>query len=139
MRYFETSVTTSSPLRLVVMLYEGAIRFSQQAIQDMEKKDLVGKRKSVDRALAILQQLRGSLDKQHGQIANDLDRLYDYMMSRIAEGSRKLDTRPIDECVRLLKTMAEAWERVAEEELRKSATANIDAAKPAGGRLQING
>jgi len=122
------------------MLYEGAIRFSQQAIYDIENKDLIGKRRSVDRALAILQQLRGALDKQQGQkIAKDLDQLYEYMMMRIAEGSRKLDTGPIDECVRLLKTMAEAWSRVAEEELRKSAAANIGAPNPAGGRLQING
>ena len=54
-----------------------------------------GKRKSVDRALAIMQQLRGSLNKEEGaNIAKDLERLYDYIMTRISEGSRKLDTRP---------------------------------------------
>ena len=137
-RYYETSISTASPSRLVVMLYDGAIRFLQQSVQDIQKKDLEGKRKSVDRALAIMQQLRGSLNKEEGaHIAKDLERLYDYIMTRISEGSRKLDTRPLDEAVRLLRTLSQAWERVAEEELRKSASATP--AAPEGGRLQIHG
>jgi flagellar protein FliS len=137
-RYYETSITTASPSRLVVMLYEGAIRFLQQSVEDIQKKDLEGKRKSVDRAIAIMQQLRGSLNKEQGaHIARDLERLYDYIMARIFEGSRKLDTRPIDEAVRLLRTLAQAWERVAEEESRRLASAVPTATE--GGRLKIHG
>jgi len=136
-RYFETSINTASPSRLVVMLYDGAIRFLQQSAHDIRKNDLEGKRRSLDRALAIMQQLRGSLDKSQGaHIARDLERLYDYIMARISEGSRKLDTGPIDEAVRLLRTLAQAWERVAQEELKQSAaTPTI----PEGGRLRIHG
>ena len=136
-QYLQTQVQSRSPLELVVMLYDGAIRFLQQSAHDIRKNDLEGKRRSVDRALAIMQQLRGSLDKSQGaHIARDLERLYDYIMARISEGSRKLDTGPIDEAVRLLRTLAQAWERVAQEELKQSAaTPTI----PEGGRLRIHG
>ena len=121
------------------MLYDGAIRFLKQSILDIRNKDLEGKRKSVDRALAIIQQLRCSLDKERGQhIARDLERLYDYISMRVAEGSRKLDARPIDESVRLLTTLAEAWEKVAQEELKNSAAVNPGQAAPHGS-LQIRG
>jgi flagellar protein FliS len=137
-RYHEASINTASSTRLVVMLYDGAIRFLQQSVHDIRKKDLEGKRKSVDRALAIMQQLRGSLNREQGaHIARELERLYDYIMTRISEGSRKLDARPLDEAVRLLRTLAQAWESVAEEELRKSAAATPTT--PEGGRLQIHG
>ena len=50
--YRETAVQTSSPTRLVVMLYEGIIRFLRESVTAIESKDLDRKRQSVDRAVA---------------------------------------------------------------------------------------
>jgi flagellar protein FliS len=85
-RYLETSVITATPEQLVVMLYEGAIRYSKQAIVQIENRDLQGKRVSVDRALGIVQQLQTSLDmKRGGELAVDLRRLYQYIGSKILQ------------------------------------------------------
>lgn len=115
--YKETSVVTASPTKLVVMLYEGAIRFLTRAASDIRKGDLVSKAESVSRAVAIIQHLRGTLDLDKGQhIARDLDRLYQYTLSRVLEGSTKLNANAIDEAIKVLANLLPAWEEVARKE-----------------------
>ncbi len=114
--YYETSVTTSSPEQLVVMLYQGAIRYLKQSVIEILKVDLVAKRQSVDRAVAIVQHLQSTLDMERGgEISVELDRLYSYVLSRILDGSIKLETAPLEEAVKLLTTLLESWEEVARQ------------------------
>ena len=60
--YRDASINTASPLKLVVMLYQGAIRFLKQAREATLAKDVQAKSQAVDRAVAILQHLQGTLD-----------------------------------------------------------------------------
>jgi flagellar protein FliS len=118
-RYYESQVTTSSPEKLVVMLYEAAIRSLTQSISHVENGNPNGKRDSVDKALAIIQQLQTTLDMEKGgHIAAQLERLYGYITSRILDGSANLDKRPLEEAVRLLTTLHSAWATVASAEFR---------------------
>lgn len=113
-RYYESSVNTASPIQLVVLLYQGAIRQLKQAAEHIECRNLEGKRVAIDKAMAIVQQLHGSLDMEKGgQIATDLDRLYTYVTSRILEGSTTLDVRSIEEAARILITLSSAWEQLS--------------------------
>src|SRR6266550_4325544 len=94
--YREVAVQTSSPTKLVVMLYEGGIRFLRESVDAIESRDLDRKRQSIDRAVAIVQHLQGTLDMDRGGVvAADLNRLYGYLTSRILEGSAKLETEPL--------------------------------------------
>ena len=89
--YQEIAVQTSSPTKLVVMLYEGAIRFLGQSVTSIRSKDIDSKRQSIDRAMAVIQHLQSTLDRdQGGDVAAKLDNLYIYITSRIMEGSTKL-------------------------------------------------
>src|SRR6516162_9943835 len=98
--YKETSVVTASPTKLVVMLYEGAIRFLTNAARDIRNGDLVSKSESVSRAVAIIQHLRGTLDLEKGEhIARDLDSLYQYTLSRVLEGSTKLNSAAVEDAI----------------------------------------
>jgi flagellar protein FliS len=116
-RYYESSVNTASPIQLVVMLYQGAIRQLKQAAEHIERRNLEGKRISIDKAMAIVQQLHGSLDMEKGgQIAADLDRLYAYVTTRILEGSASLNVRPIEEAASVLITLSSAWEQLSSSE-----------------------
>src|SRR4026209_1052390 len=91
--YQNVAVQTSSPTKLVVMLYEGAIRFIREGVAAIEAKNLEGKRQSLDRAVAIVQHLNSTLDMERGgAVAVDLNRLYIYITSRIVEGSMKLES-----------------------------------------------
>src|SRR3979411_1216350 len=100
--YQEVAVQTASPAKLVVMLYEGAIRFLRQSVTAIESKDLDRKRQSVDRALAVIQHLQSTLDKRGSDVSADLDRLYIYITSCILQGSGKLEVAPLQEAIKLL-------------------------------------
>jgi flagellar secretion chaperone FliS len=115
--YKETSVFTASPTKLVAMLYEGAIRFLTRAADDIRNGDLVGKAESVSKAVAILQHLRFTLDTDKGQhVAQDLDRLYAYTLSRVLDGSTGLAAAPIEEAIKMLSDLLPAWEEIAAKE-----------------------
>lgn len=115
--YQEVAVQTSSPTRLVVMLYEGALRFLQQSISAIQSKDLDRKRQAVDRAVAVIQHLQGTLDMDRGgEIAAELDRLYTYIHSKILEGSTKLQIAAFEEAIKLLTVLLSSWEEAARKE-----------------------
>jgi flagellar protein FliS len=138
--YQETSVVTASPTKLVVMLYEGAIRFLTRAASDIRKGDLVSKSESVSRAVAIIQHLRGTLDLDKGQhIARDLDNLYEYALSRVLEGSTKLNPTPIDEATKVFANLLPAWEEVAKKEQEQFVPPTLLAGRAISGGLHFQG
>jgi flagellar protein FliS len=137
--YKEISVNTASGSKLVVMLYEGAIRFLKQSQEDIRKKDFAQKSQSIDRAVAIIQHLQGTLDMEKGgKISFDLDRLYTYVNSRVIEGSTKLDLKPIEEAIQLLTTLLAGWEEIARKEQEHSVPADLLAQQAAGGRFELH-
>jgi flagellar protein FliS len=138
--YKAISVNTASPAKLVVMLYQGAIRFLKQAQGDIRTKDFAQKSQSVDRAVAIIQHLQGTLDMEKGgKISLDLDRLYTYVTSRVFEGSAKLDLRAFEEAINLLTTLLSGWEEIAQREQEQSVPADLLAQPiPAGGRFELH-
>jgi flagellar protein FliS len=138
--YKETSVATASPTKLVVMLYEGAIRFLTRAAKDIRERDLVSKAQSVQRALAIIQHLRLTLDMEKGQhIAQELDRLYAFAVSKILEGSTKLDPAPIEEAIKVLSDLLPAWEEIAKRDQEKAVQPALLAQPSATGGFRLQG
>jgi flagellar secretion chaperone FliS len=113
--YYQTQIQSRSPLELVVMLYDGALRFLQQTVEAMERGDLVAKRDSLSRAMAILTELHGMLDtEQGGEVAASLDSLYTYMMERLTTANQQRDTAPVVEVMRLMTGLRDAWSQIAE-------------------------
>src|SRR5262245_47313926 len=115
--YKDTAVQTSSPTKLVIMLYEGSIRFLRESVTAIENKDLAQKRHTIDRAVAIVQHLHSTLDLDRGgDVAANLNRLYAYITSRILHGSATLETAALEEAIKLLTTLLSAWEEIAKKE-----------------------
>jgi flagellar protein FliS len=113
--YYQTQIQSRSPLELVVMLYDGAIRFLDQTVDAMQRNDLVAKRESLSRAMAIVTELHGMLDlEQGGEVAASLDSLYTYMIERITTGNQQRDPAPVAEVIRLLTGLREAWSQIAQ-------------------------
>ena len=112
--YIQTHVNSRSPLELVVMLYEGLIRFTGDARSAIERHDLVAKRAAMSRALAVLAELQSTLNMSDGgDVAKSLDGLYTYMNGRLLDGSMKNDVAPLDETLKLAGTLREAWAEIA--------------------------
>ena len=136
--YKETSIHTSSPTKLIVLLYQGALRFLREALDDIKRQDYVHKRQSIDRAAAIVRYLQSTLDTEKGQdIARELNRLYDYITVRIYEGSTRLDCRPIEEVIKLLETLLSGWEEIALKEQKNTVSTEVLTQQASGERFEI--
>ncbi len=109
-RYKEVAVKTASPLQLVVMLYDAAICSAQEARQRIESKDIAGRSISINKCITIITELQACLNlKAGGEIANSLDRLYDYMKRRIFKASVDQCCEPLLEVENLLDNLRSAW------------------------------
>jgi flagellar protein FliS len=114
MVYQKVDAQSRSPLELVVMLYDGAIRFLSEALDAHERKDQWARATAVSKTLAIVGELRSTLNLDEGSsLAIELDRLYDYMMGRLLEVTTKRDLSGLDEVRRLLITVREGWVQVS--------------------------
>jgi flagellar protein FliS len=112
--YRSTEIESRSPLELVVLLYDGLVRHLTEAREAIARGDLHAKRASVSRALAILNHLQNTVDReQGGEIATQLLSIYGYTSKRIVDGNMKLDSAAIDEALRLLAPLREAWAEIA--------------------------
>lgn len=112
--YQEVQVASRSPLELVVMLYDGAIDALRQTIDAMGRRDLVTKRATIRKALQIVQHLQSSLDMDSGgDVAAHLDTLYGHVVARVLDANVRGDARPLDEAIRMLSDVRDAWSQIA--------------------------
>jgi flagellar protein FliS len=117
-RYRRTQIETASPLELVVMLYDGAIEQCRIAREAVLTKQFASKSRAVDKTLAILGELQGSLDMdQGGELARSLGALYTYMCEQVVEGSVRLEAGPFEDVERLLATLRSGWHEIATRRL----------------------
>src|SRR2546429_8170561 len=101
--YQEIAVQTSSPTKLVVMLYEGTILFLQQSISAIESNDLDRKRQAVDRAVAVIQKLQRTLDMNHGgEAAAKVHKIYTCIHSKNLERPTQPQHAPPKEAIKYL-------------------------------------
>lgn len=108
--YRRVDAETRSPIELVVMLYDGAIRFVGEARDAARQNDVAGRTRAVSRALAIVTELQNTLRiEEGGDLARELDRLYSYMTARLIDSNVRRDQTALDEVHRLLSTVREGW------------------------------
>jgi flagellar protein FliS len=113
--YRQIQVQSRSPLELVVMLYDGALRFLRETEDAMRRGDLVAKRDALSRVFAILSELQSNLNvEQGGETAASLDSLYSYMSSRLTEANLQLKPAPVQEVITLMSGLRDAWAALAQ-------------------------
>ncbi len=112
--YIQTQVKSSSPLELVVLLYDGALRATHAATEALGQRDIPARRAAMSKAMAFVSELQGTLDMDKGgDIAVELDRLYTWMTDRLVEATVRQDAAPIQEVRKVLTTLRDAWHQVA--------------------------
>ncbi len=115
--YFENQVRTASPEKIMIMLYDGAIRFLRQARQALGQGDRAGKLKKVSRAVAIITELSNTLDHEKGgEVVENLDGLYWFMIRELTRGNVSGDQKPIDVCENILLELREGWVQAIENQ-----------------------
>lgn len=112
--YRQTQVQSRTPLELVVMLYDGALKFLSQARDAIDRGDIAARRDASARALAVISELQSTLNMdQGGEIARRLDELYAYANARILAAAAQNAVEPIDDASRVLATLRESWVAIA--------------------------
>ncbi|GIV07321.1 MAG: flagellar protein FliS [Fimbriimonadales bacterium] len=115
-RYLETAVETASPARLIVMLYDGVIRFIHEAAHAMRQRDYETQNTKLLRAQKILAELISSLDfDKGGEIAENLFRLYTYMYNQLVQANIDDSIENLEHVTALLSELREAWDAIATE------------------------
>ena len=108
--YKDTSITTQNKGRLVVMFYEGAIKFMKLAIEQINAGDYEARGRYINKALDIINELNAVLDTNAGgEVAANLRRLYLFMNNHLSEANTKNDPRMIREVISLMEELNQGW------------------------------
>jgi flagellar protein FliS len=127
--YRRTEVQSASPLQLIVMLYDGALQFLNEARTAQMSGDLPRRAHALRRVAAILAECQSTLDLERGgAVAAELDRLYSYMSARLLDVTVKKDPTAIDELHKLLSPLRQAWSETAAQSVIGAAAAAAPAA-----------
>jgi flagellar protein FliS len=111
--YRDSAVLTASPEQLVVMLYDGAVRFLRQAEVAMSEGAWLHSFEKLSRGEAILDELLATLNMDTGEIAERLQAIYIFCKKTLIESRVQRDAEKIGQVVALLVDLREAWARLA--------------------------
>lgn len=111
--YQENAIGTQPKGKLVVTLYEGAIKFLKQAIPAMEAEDIPAKNLLLQKAQAIIDELDGSLNMEAGgELAGNLRRLYDFLRRHLILANIRNDVQRVNEAISILEDLNSGWKAI---------------------------
>ncbi len=113
-QYQNNQVLNATPEQILIMLYDGAIRFCRQAMQAMDDGDKLTQAEKISRTMAIVCEFANTLDHEiGGQIATDLDALYGFMVRELTRANLEGDRKALETVEGLLSELREAWVEAA--------------------------
>lgn len=113
--YKQNTVNMASKEQLLLMLVEGAVKYTKIARLAIEKKDISRAHKELIRVQDIFIELMVTLDRSGGQAYEDLFNLYDFIKSRLVQANIKKDIRIIDEVLPLIEEVRNTWYEVSKK------------------------
>ncbi len=113
--YRQSAVLSATPGELVVMLYDGARRFLRQAAVAMRAREVERAHNAVRRAEMILVHLDGTLDRDQGELAENLHALYLFCLAHLARARMSQQAELLEQVSALLAELQEAWAQIAAE------------------------
>ncbi|MBK9166929.1 MAG: flagellar export chaperone FliS [Bryobacterales bacterium] len=114
--YQELQVMGATPVELIRMLYREAVGSVRMGRRFLAAGDVAGRARSLGKAQSIVIELAASLNHAAGgNLAVQLLQIYDYLLTRLAEGQSSQRDQPLEEAERILTTLADAWEQCPDE------------------------
>ena len=123
-KYKNNSINTSTPGELTLMLYNGCLKFIEQAKRALEVGNMEEKNKSVQKAQAIISELMLTLDKSY-PVAKNMLVLYEFANSRLIDGNIKNDSALFNEASDIITEFRDTWKQVIQINRQKQ-YANVD-------------
>ena len=109
-QYQQTQMSTSSPEKIMLMLYDGAINFSRLAMENAAKGDRAGRGKYISKAQAIVNHLMITMDhKVGGAITKRLEQLYRYILYEYVNANVNNSVASLGNAIKILSMMRETW------------------------------
>lgn len=105
-------MATADPARLVLMMYDGAIRFARQGVVAIHERRIEDANANIGKVQDIVAELMGSLNLETGDVADGLFQLYDYINRRLVEANVKKEVAPLEESIELLAELRDAWQQL---------------------------
>lgn len=115
-QYRQVQVSTANQLKLIIMLYDGAIGFIRQAQEARQNGREEEAYRLTNRAQDIVFELWTTLNLEAGEVAGNLYRLYEYINGRLVTANIRKEAGPLVEAAELLSGLREAWRALAEGE-----------------------
>ena len=131
--YLARELSAASPAKRVAMLIDRAIGSLGEASQAIERGDIQARWTANQRASAIIETLWRTLDlEKGGEIAANLNRLYNFMLNRLTQVDLKNDPEPAREVMTLLEPLRRSWHEIVQREAQVAAAQRPDPAQGAG-------
>jgi len=133
--YKRVHVETANPGRILLSLYDAAIRFTERAVEQIEAGDLAGKGQSLGRAHAIVAEFIAALDhKRSPELCRNLELVYIFMIDQLMEANTRVDAAPLALVLKHLRSMRETWSQAVNQAAILEAAGNSPAVASAQGR-----
>lgn len=114
-QYQNNQILNATPERILIMLYDGAIRFCRQAMQAMDDGNRQVFSEKIGRAMAIICEFANTLNHEvGGDIARDLDALYSFMTKELTRANIENERKPLETVENLLVGLRETWVEAAQ-------------------------
>jgi flagellar secretion chaperone FliS len=108
--YRASAVAQAEPVKLVEMMYEGAVRFTTRAIKAIAAANPEDAHNNILRAYAVVAELMATLDfEQGGEIAVRLEQCYDFILHLLKEADIRKEVSKLEQVLKLLEPMLETW------------------------------
>lgn len=109
-QYRQVQISTASPGKLILMLYQGAIKALKKSIELIDRKEFGEKGDQLIKAQDIIMELNLALDMKTGEIAQSLNQLYLYVYRKLVVANLEIDKEAIQEVIDILENLYGAWE-----------------------------
>lgn len=109
--YNNSKIQTATPAEQTLLLYEGAIKFTNIAIVAMEKNDVQKAHDNIMKTEKIIEEFQATLDHKY-PVAKDFEAVYSYLLKRLFDANIRKDPEILEEVLRHLRTMRDTWKEV---------------------------
>ena len=113
-QYKQNSIVTASPQELTLMLYNGAVKFANQAILAIEEKNMPKAHEAITRTSDIITELNVTLKMEY-ELSDGLRKIYEYILDKLVDANVQKDTRIIkEEILPFLAELRDTWKQAME-------------------------
>jgi flagellar protein FliS len=114
--YIKQEVEGATKGKLVLLLYDGAIKFMRISMKHIDDENIPEAHNNIMKAQNIIYELMSTLNMDAGDISKNLMRLYDFMIWQLIEANKEKDKSKIETVINLMDSLRDAWKQVLQQE-----------------------